>query len=625
MKKINYYIIFHIACCLLSSALCFSQSGGVYIDSTGPAPVINVKGEPMLILGVEDPKGFSKGLWDNGPPWDYPRYYREADSLGFNTVNITFPWYVFETAPGQWEDTILQWHLQQALANNLKLIIIWAGSNFAGETNGAPSYIQNDTSYHLIQDSLGNKGNVYSWACQNIQNAEVQALQALAQWILLNDTNNVFIAIQLESEPRLPSAYDRSHDYESNMAYIQGGFTDAETFNQTVHRSYTQNIASAWKNVLPGFPIYLNVWPNEPGSPVPVPFTSPLVQQFVQGWLNDVPAVDCIGPDIYGWNPSYVSSFATGRNIVIVPEKGLQSPPVSNPQQTPYLDPFVLFDSSMKGIGLTIYQLVAENTHLFPGLLDRWTILGGQNFDWKTSAYYTRNSYRPLRDAMPVLARTHGTNFVRYFLLPPLDSTLLMLPDASVKIRSAQSMYPETRGAVVQTGTNDFTILGVGFEAIITLTTGQWSNPVIERGRWTAGAQWLSVLPAKQNSWQLLPDGTLWIKMDNEDVGDSLYDNLQYLVRAHIFTSVSENDINNQAVNIYPNPTSGKIQIAVAVDSGSKYNLEIYNMLGKKMYSAIINPEYSGATINLDFPDGIYFLQLISDDSFITRKLEIIR
>ena len=75
-------------------------------------------------------------------------------------------------------------------------------------------------------------------------------------------------------------------------------------------------------------------------------------------------------------------------------------------------------------------------------------------------------------------------------------------------------------------------------------------------------------------------------------------------------------------VTIYPNPTSGKFQLAIGnkqqvsapagLAVGKEYKIEIHNVLGEKVYSSTINDEQ--LTINLSSqPSGVYFLKVQTD------------
>ena len=81
------------------------------------------------------------------------------------------------------------------------------------------------------------------------------------------------------------------------------------------------------------------------------------------------------------------------------------------------------------------------------------------------------------------------------------------------------------------------------------------------------------------------------------------------------------NEIDNNSVIVYPNPTSGTFQI-----SSSKFQIkraEIYNLFGAKLYSQSANTR--SFTITCDLPSGVYFLKAVGDKQTAVRKIVISR
>jgi sugar lactone lactonase YvrE len=77
---------------------------------------------------------------------------------------------------------------------------------------------------------------------------------------------------------------------------------------------------------------------------------------------------------------------------------------------------------------------------------------------------------------------------------------------------------------------------------------------------------------------------------------------------------------------LYPNPSNGVFQLGIRNKQlGMTCNIEIYNILGEKVYSQIITS--SNYQIDLsNQPAGIYLLKLQSEDgSMITKKIEVVR
>ncbi len=90
---------------------------------------------------------------------------------------------------------------------------------------------------------------------------------------------------------------------------------------------------------------------------------------------------------------------------------------------------------------------------------------------------------------------------------------------------------------------------------------------------------------------------------------------------------------NTRDVSVYPNPSKGVFQVTGLLSQGSGMMsqgsvswsenplLEIYNVLGEQVYSAMVNKDQE--TIHLDVSSGIYFLYLKTTQGTAVQKLII--
>jgi len=85
-------------------------------------------------------------------------------------------------------------------------------------------------------------------------------------------------------------------------------------------------------------------------------------------------------------------------------------------------------------------------------------------------------------------------------------------------------------------------------------------------------------------------------------------------------TTTYDNELSNSInISVYPNPTSGTIE--VRSEKLEVRSIEIYNLLGEKVYSSIINSQSS--IIDLDAPNGIYLLKIKTDQGIANKKIVI--
>ena len=76
---------------------------------------------------------------------------------------------------------------------------------------------------------------------------------------------------------------------------------------------------------------------------------------------------------------------------------------------------------------------------------------------------------------------------------------------------------------------------------------------------------------------------------------------------------------NNRIVNIYPNPSNGIFNYELRIKNYESENMEVYNVLGEKVYSqyAILNTQFSIDLSNQ--PAGIYLYRITDKDGALIR------
>jgi hypothetical protein len=83
-------------------------------------------------------------------------------------------------------------------------------------------------------------------------------------------------------------------------------------------------------------------------------------------------------------------------------------------------------------------------------------------------------------------------------------------------------------------------------------------------------------------------------------------------------TGINELNSSNAGVVVYPNPSSnGLFQLRIKnYELGISNQVEVYNMLGEKVYTSFLNPSKGGTLNSIDInnnPSGIYFYRIIDD------------
>ncbi|MBI3502495.1 MAG: T9SS type A sorting domain-containing protein [Bacteroidetes bacterium] len=93
---------------------------------------------------------------------------------------------------------------------------------------------------------------------------------------------------------------------------------------------------------------------------------------------------------------------------------------------------------------------------------------------------------------------------------------------------------------------------------------------------------------------------------------------------------VHENELNN-SISVFPNPSNGKMQVALAAGSGSLTTIDIYNVHGEKVTQSNIPsgaslPAGQAGNLTIDIsnqPKGIYFVKVQSESKIYTEKVVI--
>jgi hypothetical protein len=96
----------------------------------------------------------------------------------------------------------------------------------------------------------------------------------------------------------------------------------------------------------------------------------------------------------------------------------------------------------------------------------------------------------------------------------------------------------------------------------------------------------------------------------------ALKDTLTFITTVSEPSDINEKE-NRNAFNIFPNPARNKVSIISP--ACETYSLTIFNSAGDKIYSADAAPNHQLSTA--DWLSGIYFVQLKSNNQFITQKI----
>ncbi len=109
-------------------------------------------------------------------------------------------------------------------------------------------------------------------------------------------------------------------------------------------------------------------------------------------------------------------------------------------------------------------------------------------------------------------------------------------------------------------------------------------------------------------------------------VEDTLCGDIDSICKTVVTTIGIDESLLNQTLNVYPNPSNGKFRVEFSVEGLKNVSLRVSSLLGQEIYTS--NPgNVSGSyRADLDLSNqatGVYIIQIITDDSVVSRRITI--
>ena len=327
-----------------------------HLERRGDATQLIVDGKPFLILGGELHNSSSSSVAYMKSVW--PR----MSAMHMNTVLLPVAWETIEPEEGKFDFSCVDGLLEDARANNLKLVILWFGAWKNTFSSYAPAWVKtNLTRFPRVQTSDGRDTERLSPFSATVRDADARAFAKLMHHLReIEGDRHTVLMIQVENEVGvIPQSRDHSEVANASfaagvpqtlMSYVEkhraslnpefraaweeaGGKTNGtwqEVFGKTPltddlfmawnYATYIQRIAAAGKAEYP-LPMYANaalIRPNyEPGqynSGGPLPHSMDV-------WRAGAPSLDFLSPDIY-FNEfvHWASEYTRRDNPLFIPE-----------------------------------------------------------------------------------------------------------------------------------------------------------------------------------------------------------------------------------------------------------------------------------------------------------------
>lgn len=280
-----------------------------------------VDGKPFLVLGGE--LGNSSA---SDRAWLAPRWAR-MKAMNLNTVLAPVCWELIEPVEGQYDWSSVDWLIEDARANDMRLVLLWFGVWKNSMSTYVPSWVKrNPVRFPRALNAKGEPQEILSAFAPATRDADARAFAALMRHLReVDGKRHTVIMVQVENEVGfLPDA--REHGPLADAAYAKAG-GDEEVFTASAYARFIDAVAAAGKREYP-LPLYVNGAQGRPGvKPGGYPSGGPLAHLW-EPWKQGAPSIDFLAPDIYF--PSFAAiaeGYARPGNPLFVPEANYAGDP----------------------------------------------------------------------------------------------------------------------------------------------------------------------------------------------------------------------------------------------------------------------------------------------------------
>ncbi len=360
MKTIRITTLISLVCLLVGCTAKTEQTSAVpapHLEKRGEATQLMVEGKPYLALSCELKNSSSSSREYMKPVWP------KLKEAGLNTIIASVSWEMVEPEEGVFDFSVVDEVIEDARANDLKLILIWFASWKNGITSYNPVWVKKNTErFPLALTQDGKQLPILSTLGTESRDADAKAYAALMHHIKEFDSEaQTVLMMQIENEvglhgytrdyhpaavkafeaevpagliqylvehkdnllPEMKEAWEKQGSKTQGTweeVFGKGDYTD-ELFMAWNYASYIEAVAAAGKAEY-AIPTFVNAWIVQPEDlhPGNYPSGGPQAQNH-DVWRAAAPHVDILSPDIYlNDYPSIIRKYARCGNPVFIPE-----------------------------------------------------------------------------------------------------------------------------------------------------------------------------------------------------------------------------------------------------------------------------------------------------------------
>ena len=331
-----------------------------YLQKQGSTTQLMVDGKPFLVIGGELGNSSASSIED------IERIFPKLQRMGLNTVLVPAYWDLTEPQEGKFDFTLTDKVIQQARANDLKVVFLWFGAWKNSMSCYAPIWFKEDyKKYPRAYTKAGKPLEIASSFSENVFQADSRAF---SQWMKhiasVDKEEGTVIMIQIENEiGMLEDARDYSKEADKLfyapvpslfIGYLQKnkrslhpemlakwesqGFKKKGTWQEVFGADvYTDEIFMAWPYAqyvermaklarsIYNIPLYVNAAMNSRGrKPGEYPSAGPLAH-LIDVWHYAAPNIDFLAPDLYDKGfVDWVAKYKLHNNPLFIPEIRLE-------------------------------------------------------------------------------------------------------------------------------------------------------------------------------------------------------------------------------------------------------------------------------------------------------------
>jgi hypothetical protein len=299
-----------------------------------------VDGKPFTVLGAQ--------LWNSSTwPTILDKTWPQLKELGCNTIEAPIYWQNIEPEQGRYNFKELDYLIEGARKQGLRLILLWFASFKNGSSQYPPEWVLTQPlKYPRVKNSTGDEMMILSTVSQANIDADKKAFSAVMKHIKeIDGSHHTVIMVQVQNEAgalgtdrdyseaaenefrkKVPTVLLEKMNKKTGTWSAIFGAQAAETFSVWYMAKYINEVAAAGKQEY-NLPMYANAWPKEHGfqRPGEYPSGGP-VSHMLDIWKLAAPALSLLAVDIYLGNYTTFNDlckkYNRADNPLFIPEMG---------------------------------------------------------------------------------------------------------------------------------------------------------------------------------------------------------------------------------------------------------------------------------------------------------------